>query len=282
MAVKYKVDTGKRALLGSALFICLLTSAAITDASELRCEADRTDNRARVKTVYDGDTVLLENGEKIRLIGVNTPEMARYGKPAEPGAIDASRRLRQLLRDQGNILKLRFDTEAMDKYDRLLAHAFLDNGQSVTAWLLQQGLGVRISIPPNLWNLSCYRQAEQLAREAKRGLWRPSGALGKLPLSKDLPARTRGFRVVEGRVIRLGESRKSVWLNLSGRLSLRIAKSDLLHFRNRPPRSYLKKYILVRGWIYPGKRGSLTMRLRHPADIEILPYQLKSIPNEPQ
>lgn len=281
MAVKHKPDTNKRALLKSALFVCLLMTVAIAHASQLRCETDRTDNRARVKAVYDGDTVLLENGEKIRLIGVNTPEKARHGRPAEPGAEQATRRLRQLLREQGNILKLRFDTEKMDKYDRLLAHAFLDNGQSVTAWLLQQGLGVRIGIPPNLWNQSCYRQAEQLARQAKRGLWRPSGPLGKLPLSKNLPARTKGFRIVEGRVLNVSKSRKSVWLNLSGRLSLRIAKSDMLYFRNRPPQSYIKKYVLVRGWIHPGKQGSLLMRLRHPTDIEILPYQLRSIPIEP-
>jgi endonuclease YncB( thermonuclease family) len=300
-------DRIQRAILRGALFVCLpisITAAGLGSADSgadpnagiatqtgaetsihddtLRCEADRFDIRFRVQRVFDGDTVLLESGEKLRLIGVNTPEMGRDGRPAEAGAQQATERLRQLLRENGNVLKLRFDHEKLDKYHRLLAHAFLDNGQSVTAWLLQQGLGVRISFPPNLWNLPCYKLAEQSARRARRGLWQPSGPLGHIPLAKNLPARTKGFRLIEGRVISVGESRRSVWLNLQGRLSLRIAKADMLHFINRPPDSYTKKYILVRGWIHPGRQGSLQMRLRHPADIEILPYQLQSIPVEPQ
>ena len=94
----------------------------------------------------------------------------------------------------------------------------------------------------------------------------------------ELPRDSRGFRVITGTVERVGESKKSLWLNftrLPGEgqregVALRISREELDYFRDRDPRTLAGKRIVVRGWLTRHQR-QLVMRLRHPAALEILP-----------
>lgn len=229
-----------------------------------QCGADRLDQQVRVSYVHDGDTIKLEDGQSLRLIGINTPELGRGGAPSEALALDAREALQNLLADSPT-LALRFDSERRDHYGRLLAHLFLPDGRSIEAHLLEQGLATQLLIPPNVWNLACYQEAERKARSARRGLWsRPE--YRPLP-STDVPADARGFRLIQGRVERVGHSAKSVWINLEGGVALRIARNDLNYFSGLPLESLENQVILARGWIYAGQRGP-TMRIRHPAALE--------------
>lgn len=231
-----------------------------------RCGADRLDQHARVNYVHDGDTVKLEDGQSLRLIGINTPELGHGGAPDETLALAARDALQTLLADSPRIA-LRYDSERRDHYGRLLAHAFLPDGRSVATLLLEQGLAMHLLVPPNEWNFACYQQAERKARAAGRGIWsRPE--YQPLP-STDVPAAARGFRLIQGRVERVGHSAKSVWINLEGGVALRIARTDLNYFAGLTLESLENQVILARGWIYPGKRGPV-MRIRHPAALEWL------------
>jgi len=247
-------------LLWLALLLPLAAGAA--------CPADHIDRRAAVGYVFDGDTVALADRTRVRLIGVNTPEIAHDGHRAEPYGQAAEKALRRLLKQHGNRVGLRYDAEPRDRYGRRLAHLYLDDGTSVETWLLKQGLATTLTIPPNVWNIDCYRQAEEAARSARRGIW----ALPRYqPLdSRHIAPATTGFHLVRGKVVRVGHSRKSVWLNLEGGVALRIDRRELHYFGALDIDHLRGKTVLARGWLRPSRK-ELRMRVRHPAALQLLP-----------
>ena len=251
-----------RALLGSALFVCLPT---IVQANA-PCAADRIDERALVKHVHDGDTLVLSDGRKVRLIGINTPELARKPAPAEQFAATARTALRQLLADGQFQVGIRYGTERFDRYSRVLAHLFTNDGRNVQALLLQRGLGAPTVFPPNLWQHECYWRTAMQARDARVGIWALPRYQGLSPRS--VRARGGGFYAVRGRVESIERTRRSVWLNMGYDFALRIAKDDLLHFRNLTPESLRYKSVRALGWV--SSRGRPGMRVRHPAQLEIV------------
>lgn len=236
-------------------------------AAVLACAADRTDTRVEVADVYDGDTVRARDGRRVRFIGIDTPEMNHREGAPEPLARAARQSLRRLLAAQST-LALRFDAERSDKYGRLLAHPYLPDGRSLVRHLLADGLGTSLAVPPNLWNLDCYQAAEAEARRAGRGIW----ALPEYqPVAAQDAGRLRGFRLITGRVQRVGESRKSMWLNLDGPVAVRVARADLQYFRGTAGLHALRgKRVLVRGWLHAHNRGGAMLRIRHPAALETL------------
>ncbi len=230
------------------------------------CAPDRIDLQGRVTYVYDGDTVRLASGEKVRLIGINTPETGQEDAPPQPLAVEARNALRRLVKHNARRLNLRLGAERRDRYGRLLAHAFLSDGRSVAAALLEQGLGTALTVPPNLWNLGCYQQAEQKARGSSRGIWRL--ARYQPVDAARLPRDTHGFRLIRGRVVRIGHSTRSVWLNLRGDVALRIDREDLRYFSELPPRALKGRAVIARGWVYTSG-GQPRMRIRHPAALRL-------------
>lgn len=249
----------------AALAAILLLSATALAAPQ--CPPDRIDEQALVKQVLDGDTVDLEDGRRIRLIGLNTPEIGHGGTPSAPLAIEARDRLQQLLAEHGNRIALRHDRERTDEHQRTLAHGFLAGGASITAELLDQGLGAVLVVPPNVWNATCYRQAERHALTRRQGIWSlPSYQ----PVRSDtLRPYARGFRVVKGRVERVGGSARSIWLNLAGPLAVRIDREDLPYFDSFRPDALRGRIVIARGWLYEQK-GELRMQVRHPAALEVV------------
>jgi endonuclease YncB( thermonuclease family) len=231
------------------------------------CVADKIDARENVVWVYDGDTIKLEGGERVRLIGINTPELGGEKKPAQPYAKKALAALRKALSSSDNVVSLRYGKEKRDKHGRLLAHLYLQDGSNVAADLLRRGLAVSITIPPNEWNLDCYRNAESHARKQDLGIWRLR--VYRTQDSRKLQAFERGYRIVEGVVERVARGRYSSWLNLQGGFAIRIDHADAHRFAFGDFSSLDGKRILVRGWIYD-RSGRLRIRIRHPADLQIL------------
>lgn len=228
------------------------------------CAPDHVDITTHVADVYDGDTVHLDGGARLRLIGLDTPELGRDGASDQPFAAAARDALRRRLAGDAT-LQLRYDTEREDVYGRTLAHAFFADGDSVAAWLLEQGLATLLVIPPDTWNVDCYASAEHRARAAKRGLW---ALPDHLPTTADaLAPATHGYRVVRGRVLRVHDALHAVWLGLPGRFAIRIDRDDLGYFAAVPPHELVRRDVVVRGLVYPvGKE--LHLRLRHPANLD--------------
>jgi hypothetical protein len=174
--------------------------------------------------------------------------------------------LRQLLGRHAG-LSLRFDGERHDVHGRFPAHVFLADGTSASAWLLQRGYATLLVVPPDTWNVDCYQKAEGAARAAHLGIW-------SLPRYQAVPAAAlpddaRGYHLIEGRVVHVGRSAHSLWIDLEGGVAARIAKDDLPYFAAVPLSSLPHRTVTVRGWVYPYK-DELQLRLRYPTDLEIM------------
>ena len=229
------------------------------------CSPARFDETVQVEYVYDGDTVKLRDGRKVRLIGVNTPEHGRDGQPDEPYYRETRQQLQNIITASQNRVKLVYGQQRQDRHRRLLAHLFTLDGSNISRQLLKSGMGFMIAISPNTRFLNCYQQAEKQARRDKKGIWSHPFSQA-IAVEKLAPEKT-GFAHVMGTVQRIGESRTSFWLNLSPRFALRIMKKDLPYFRRYHPRKLLHKKIIARGWIYKTKREQ-RISIRHPAAIE--------------
>ena len=126
-----------------------------------------------VKRVVDGDTLILENGERVRLIGVDTPETKHPQKPVEYFGKEATAFTRGMV--QGKRIRLEFDQGNFhlghkDKYGRMLAYVFLEDGTFLNAEIVKQGYGHAYTRFPFRY-LKEFRQLEREAREQGRGLW---------------------------------------------------------------------------------------------------------------
>jgi micrococcal nuclease len=138
------------------------------DASAARGAAE-----ALVLRVVDGDTILVSLGgrrERVRYIGIDTPESVKPGSPVECFAKRAAARNRALV--DGRRVTLRFDAEERDRYGRLLAYVHRDTPpRFVNAALVSEGYAQTLTIPPNVARAELFRRLQREAREAGRGLW---------------------------------------------------------------------------------------------------------------
>jgi len=122
-----------------------------------------------VKRVVDGDTLLLESGERVRLLGVDTPETVKPNTPVQPWGPEASALTRQMV--EGKTVTLVFDKERFDKYHRLLAFVYVDD-VCLNTELIRQGLSAaQLQYPYRSDMKRLFKTAENLARAEKIGLW---------------------------------------------------------------------------------------------------------------
>ncbi len=250
--------------MGLALFAAIAGQSV--PAAQTSCELDQAHEKAVVEYVYDGDTIRLRGGRKVRLVGINAPELGRDGRPNQPLAEKARAKLAQLAKPDQEV-QLRYDEQQRDGYGRTLAHLFSPEGTNVQREMLASGLATVIAVPPNLWQLECHLRSEARAQTARRGLWslpryQPVDAGG---LAMD----ERGYRLITGRVQRVGRGRKTVWLRLTKRVAVHIPHSHSHYFTQYPLGKLGGRRVLARGWLTP-KRYGLSMTVRHPSALRVL------------
>lgn len=128
-----------------------------------------------VSHVIDGDTIVIDNGLRVRYIGIDTPELDEN----ECFATEATQRNRELINSQQVGLQqvgLRKDVSESDRYGRLLRYVYLKDGTMVNAQLVQDGYAVVASFPPDVLYIDHFRQLENQARSTSKGLWRTCGS----------------------------------------------------------------------------------------------------------
>jgi micrococcal nuclease len=123
-----------------------------------------------VTRVVDGDTIVVDDGERVRLIGIDTPESVKPDSPVECFGLEASRRLSQLL-PVGIRVDLVADVEPTDRYDRTLAYVYLPDGRFVNGLLVSEGFAFAYTVPPNVAHADELVRLQGEARAADRGLW---------------------------------------------------------------------------------------------------------------
>ena len=139
-----------------------------------RAGAPRDASVGRVVRVVDGDTIRVDVGgraERVRYIGVDTPESVKPGSPVECFGKEAARFNARLV--AGRRVRLVRDAEERDRYGRLLAYVYrAGDGLFVNARLVRDGYATTLTIPPNVRFAERFRHQAAEARRAGRGLWR--------------------------------------------------------------------------------------------------------------
>ena len=126
--------------------------------------------KAVVKRVVDGDTLLLANDKRVRLIGVNTPETVKPNSPVEAYGKEASEYTKKML--TGKTVYLEKDAGDTDKYGRLLRYVYTEDGKMFNEVLVQEGYAQVMTIQPNVKYQDRFVEAQRQAREGKKGLWK--------------------------------------------------------------------------------------------------------------
>ena len=130
----------------------------------------------KVSKITDGDTFYVTTSSsekyKIRLIGIDAPETRNVGVKVrkEYFGTEAKIFVTQILKNKK--VKLTFDVQKTDRYGRVLAYVYLENGIFLNQYLVEKGYAVVSTFPPNVKYVEVFTKAEKLARNKKLGLWK--------------------------------------------------------------------------------------------------------------
>ncbi len=139
-------------------------------------------NNILVTRVVDGDTLKLEDGKYVRLLGIDTPELHESAK-LHRDSMRSGRSTEDIRRDgkkayeftrhlaEGRRVKLEFDTERFDKYNRLLAYVFLEDGTFLNGRIVEEGYASITHYKLNVKYANEFLRLYREARENKRGFW---------------------------------------------------------------------------------------------------------------
>lgn len=123
-----------------------------------------------VTRVIDGDTLLIDGGYRVRLLGVNTPETKHPNRPPEPWGPEAHQLTQSLVSNKSIVLEL--DRERWDDYRRTLAYAFLDDQSLLNEQLISEGLSPAVvTFPIRSDRRRLFLKAEAEARQKRINLW---------------------------------------------------------------------------------------------------------------
>ena len=121
-----------------------------------------------VTRVIDGDTIEIEGGQRVRYIGIDTPETVDPRKPVQCFGVEASNRNKQLV--EGKRVRLEKDITENDRYGRLVRYVYVDD-VFINLKLVAEGFAYSYTYPPDVKYQSQFVEAQRVAREQKRGLW---------------------------------------------------------------------------------------------------------------
>lgn len=257
-----------RAVLALVVFSIGLRGAAA-------CELVGNVLEAKVVGVPDGATLILANGDKLRLSGIQAPKLFQPDSEGEnwPLAEEARDFLAGLAADKA--ISLAPAPEPRDRHGRLLGQAYLAGGTWLQHSLVLAGLARAYSFPDNRDCVGDLLKAEAWARVARLGMWAdPFYALRDAARPEDILARTGYFEIVEGRVLKADKVGATVYLNF-GRywkkdftVTLDARAQKLFAADGFDPLTLDGALVRVRGWVEEndGPRIAVT----HPEQIEVL------------
>lgn len=183
-----RATPGARAVLGGLAVVALAAGAARAMPACLDPPPPARLAQAVVTQVVDGDTIRVRRdpgaSERVRLIGIDAPEVYDGGRP--DGAGWRARRNRAEIRAQGRLalafarrhlagrrVRLEFDVERLDRFGRTLAYVWMDDGAMFNLFALREGYARVLTIPPNVRYAALFVACQREARAARRGLWGP-------------------------------------------------------------------------------------------------------------
>lgn len=140
-------------------------------ATEPRASPTPEGRDAVVERVIDGDTIVVVDGERVRLIGIDTPETVKPGSPVECFGKEASRRMNDLV-PPGTEVVLVADVDPVDRYGRTLSYVYrAADGLFVNAAMVADGYAYAYTVPPDVAHADEFAELQSEAEAANRGLW---------------------------------------------------------------------------------------------------------------
>ncbi|HTJ58272.1 MAG TPA: thermonuclease family protein [Devosiaceae bacterium] len=264
-------------MLDVRLGYAALVALALLPCAGARACSGLADGPAGVVTeVLDGNTVKLDSGILVRLIGAQAPLSAgrRPGSRAQPLAAEAKAALEQLV--LGKPVRLGLDSEELDRYGHMQAQLFVDDSN---AWIEQEMLArgmARVVVAPQ--NRACIAEliaAENGARSNRLGIWAdPDYSVFDAADPAALEGRAGQYEIIEGDVVGTGEARGRVYIDFG-----RVWKDDVTATIDQKaralfvaagidPLSLKGKRVRVRGWL-ANAQGPL-VELDVPEQLEVL------------
>ncbi len=149
----------------AAIFFALIVSASLIftgGSAKVEKAKPGQAEEARIARVIDGDTIVLETGEHVRYIGMDSPEKGR------PYYVEATRENKRLV--GGKKVRLEYDVGRTDQYGRTLAYVYAGD-VFVNAELVRSGYAMVYTFPPNVEYYKTFVALQEEARKQKRGLW---------------------------------------------------------------------------------------------------------------
>ena len=259
------------ALLVSATLPAAPTQAA-SSVSPTLPEALRPQSEALVREVIDGDTLVLDDGVEVRLLGIQAPKLP-LGRPdfeSWPLAQEAKQALKALA--AGQRVSLAFGERRRDRHGRLLAHLLDEESRWLQGEMLARGLARVYSFEDNRLAIAEMLSLEAEAREAGRGLW--ADPFYMIRSAEEAARHVGGVELVEGEVLAVGRARGRVFLNVGEdykrdvTIVLEPAARRLFEREGRAPAAYRGRRVRVRGWVQ-SLNGPM-IEVTHPEQIEVL------------
>lgn len=236
------------------------------------------DDLYRVRSVIDGDTIVLEDASStnVRYLGIDAPEVGTFYGPGDPLSDEARILNRDLV--SGKKIRLEFDNEKFDPYGRTLAYVFVDD-VFVNEQLLRTGLAKTLIIPPNDKYAKRLQIAEKEAKGLRKGIWGNLSILKYPEGNSDFVIKpgsaTRYIDqrvVVRGKITRFRKSDKVLVLKMEDGLDIVLfpdSWSNFSFFNIIPEDYYLGKPVEVIGKIRM-YRGRPNIIVSHPISIRAL------------
>ncbi|MDB5614455.1 MAG: thermonuclease family protein [Devosia sp.] len=273
-----EIFPGPDLLNASLVRLATLAALSAVSVAALACESLRMEPGGIITTVTDGDTVVLEDGRIIRMIGTQAPKLplGRENYPTWPLAPEAKVALEAMALNKP--VRLGFGGETIDRYGRILAHVFVTTPEG-EIWAQQamvaKGLARVYSFPDNRACLDLLFAAEGRARLGRLGIWAdPYYSIRAADAPGELLARAGHYELVEGRVLLAEQRGGRVYLNFG-----RFYKEDFTAVIEAPalrlfaeagvdPLSLDNAFLRIRGWV--DDRDGPRIEVTHPEQIEVL------------
>ncbi len=173
----YKIVSTALVLIAAIIFLFTSNGKGAQNIAGENVSKNASSQTLVVKRVVDGDTIELSSGEKVRYIGVNTPESVDPRTPVQCFGKEASQRNKDLV--EGKEVRLVADVGDKDRYGRLLRYVYVGD-TFINLELVREGYAQVDTVPPNIAHKEDFVVAQKEARENQKGLWSSSACNGKL------------------------------------------------------------------------------------------------------
>lgn len=249
--------------------LCLLW---LCSAAAAPLETLEDGGTAKVVVVVDGDTVMLEDGRQVRLVGIQAPKLplGRDGFEPWPLAEAAKSQLETLA--LGKTVRLGYGGRRLDRHGRVLAHLTTREGRWLQGEMLRAGLARTFSFRDNRSRVLEMLSLEREARAGRRGVWaEPFYAVRR---AEALEQEIGSFQLVDGRVLAAARVRGRIYLNFGAdwktdfTITLDPKTRRLFEAEGIDWAAFEGKLLRVRGWI-DSFNGPM-IEVSHPEQIELL------------